>query len=64
MSDSEYSKCLRDKLLEEAEEVKDTSNSQDMLEEIADVLEVLDVLCELHNISKQDVEKRKQKNDR
>ena len=61
LSDEEYNDSLKDKLIEEAAEVKEASTNKDILEEMADVLEVLDALCHLHGISKDDLETCKQK---
>src|SRR5579872_3412947 len=42
---------LRSKLIEEANEVAQTKNKEDLMLELADVLEVVDALCHAHDIS-------------
>lgn len=61
LTDEEYNDCLKDKLEEEAAEVKNASTKKELLEEIADVLEVIDAICKFHNISSQVLEECKQK---
>lgn len=61
LSNEEYNHCLKDKLEEEATEVKNAHTKEEILEEMADVLEVLDAICKLHNISKHELEECKQK---
>ncbi len=53
--------ALQHKLIEEAQEVHDTSDRQEVIEELADVLEVIDGLCSAYEISMQDVLKEKEK---
>lgn len=53
--------ALQHKLIEEAHEVQDTSNRQEVTAELADVLEVVDGLCSAYNISMQDVLKEKER---
>jgi len=62
LSDKEYDASLRDKLLEEAQEVKEASCKENLSEEIADVLEEIDALCKFHNIDKLCIEQTKEKN--
>ncbi|MGC9525410.1 MAG: nucleoside triphosphate pyrophosphohydrolase [Limnospira sp.] len=54
LSDSEYRHALRNKLLEEAEEVRTAENSK-LREELADLLEVVEALMESHGISAEDI---------
>ena len=53
--------ALQHKLIEEAHEVHDTSDHQEVIAELADVLEVIDGLCKAYDISMQDVLKEKEK---
>ena len=62
----ELQSALKDKLLEESQEVFEASNIDDITEELADVLEVINCLCkaykikieELKNIQKEKYNKR------
>jgi predicted house-cleaning noncanonical NTP pyrophosphatase (MazG superfamily) len=54
LSESEYRLALRQKLLEEAEEVRTASDSK-LAEELADVLEVVEALMESQGISAEEV---------
>jgi diadenosine tetraphosphate (Ap4A) HIT family hydrolase/predicted house-cleaning noncanonical NTP pyrophosphatase (MazG superfamily) len=66
MNDEEFIARLKDKILEEAEEVKQASNAKEMIEELADLLEVVYALAlatgtSLDKIEQQRMEKRKAK---
>lgn len=62
MDDAEFIKCLKDKLIEEAQEVKETQSKNDFVEEMGDVLEVFYALCQSNNVTLDEVEQvRKQK---
>lgn len=50
---------LRQKLIEEAHEVVNASDREDLIEELADVMEVLDVLAKLHAIDPDSIEARR-----
>ncbi|OJU72914.1 MAG: hypothetical protein BGO07_01750 [Alphaproteobacteria bacterium 40-19] len=50
MQDAEYTKRLNDKLFEEAQEVVDAVNTEELQEELADVLEVLMAMARLRGI--------------
>lgn len=52
----EFLKQLKIKLLEEAQEVANSSSKESLFEELADVLEVMTALCELHETTLQDVQ--------
>lgn len=51
LSDEEFDRSLKEKLLEEALEVRSARDRDELLEEMADVLTVLDALMELNQIS-------------
>lgn len=51
-----YVECLKDKLIEEACEVKETKNLCEIKEKLADILEVVHALCLSHDLSFQDIE--------
>lgn len=53
----EYIKSLNAKLIEEANEIIEANNINEIIEEIADITEVITSLMKLHNISNNDVEK-------
>ena len=55
LNDTDFNKALREKLLEEADEVQQAPNRDETIKELADVLEVIDVLCSLHAISKEEL---------
>ncbi len=55
----ELRQALQRKLVEEAQEVHDTNDHQEVIDELADVLEVIDGLCKAYGISKDDVLKAK-----
>lgn len=59
LSDQEYIAELKRKLLEEAEEVANTTNYKALTEELADVLEVIDAIIKTSKITKADVEQVK-----
>jgi len=61
LTDIQYNKQLRFKLLEEAEEVRFAKSQQELLEELADVLEVIDSLCALHNLTHKEIKKVQEK---
>jgi predicted house-cleaning noncanonical NTP pyrophosphatase (MazG superfamily) len=50
LQDAEYAKRLNDKLFEEAQEVVDAVNTEELKEELADVLEVLMAMAKLKGI--------------
>lgn len=63
LSNSEYKKALKHKLIEESEEVL-TANKNDLAEEIADIYEVIDTLIKVNKLEKKEIfkiqkEKRK-----
>lgn len=63
--DKEYDTLLRAKLLEEAEEIAETTTREALLEELADLNSVRDALCTLYNISVEEllVQQRKKDNE-
>lgn len=56
MNKDEYINRLREKLVEEAQEVLEAKNTVDICEELADVLEVMIALCQVYNFSFEKVE--------
>jgi len=61
LSLEEHISALKDKLVEEAQEVVEADNLDDLAHEIADVKEVLDVLTAKVNIAKEQLEKIQRK---
>lgn len=53
--DQEFDGMLREKLLEEAQEVVSASNQKHLIEELADLYEVIDTIIELHHLSKEEI---------
>lgn len=51
MEQAEFEKRLKEKLLEEAQEVHDTDSSEELIEELADILEVIYALAQAGGIS-------------
>lgn len=61
MGDQEFISKLKDKLLEEAQEVLETSNSDELCEELADVLEVVHALAKANGLTVEQIEQRRLK---
>lgn len=57
MDDCQYIYALKQKLLEEAEEVAQASDPEDLLEELADAMEVIQSLAKTAGFSMQQLEK-------
>ncbi len=53
--DKRFKEALLSKLVEEAEELRQTKNRQDFLSEYADLMAVLDELCSLYSLSEADI---------
>jgi predicted house-cleaning noncanonical NTP pyrophosphatase (MazG superfamily) len=64
MEKDEYIKRLKDKMLEEAQEVHASDSDIAMREELADILEVVHSMCIAYNLSYEEVDNyRKQKKE-
>lgn len=59
LTDEEFAKELKNKLVEEAGEVQDTHSREDLIKELADVMEVIETLTSLHGITKEEIEKER-----
>lgn len=59
LSDEEYLQELKNKIVEEANEVCDCKNCNELAEEIADILEVVEHLLDVSNLKMEDIEKIK-----
>lgn len=55
LDDAEYLACLKDKLLEEGNEVKNAGARNEVIKVIADVLEVLDAIKGCYGITDEEV---------
>lgn len=51
LSDEEFEKALKEKLLEESQELQEAETPEDLLSELSDVYEVLETLMRLKNIT-------------
>jgi predicted house-cleaning noncanonical NTP pyrophosphatase (MazG superfamily) len=57
LSDSEFKLSLKQKLIEESEELSKSVTKDDLINEIADVIEVLNYIKSSENISDNEIEK-------
>src|SRR5437868_1740955 len=55
LNDAEFDCELRSKMIEEVHEVAVSTSRQELLLELADVYEVIDSLCQLNNITKEEI---------
>lgn len=55
MEDDEYIKRLKDKLMEETQEVLEAQHPKEMQEELADVIEVVKALGQIHGVTFEEV---------
>ncbi|MDR9404758.1 MAG: nucleoside triphosphate pyrophosphohydrolase [Halothece sp. Uz-M2-17] len=60
LSDEEYQKALRDKLIEEATEVA-TASSEEMVKELADLYEVIDTLIATTGLDEETIRLQQQR---
>jgi predicted house-cleaning noncanonical NTP pyrophosphatase (MazG superfamily) len=60
-SEEEYFNFIKQKVVEEANEILNTSTKEELIEEVADLLEVLKSLCEKNNIVEEVFTKRNYK---
>ena len=56
MEQQAYQKALLAKLIEEAHEVQEAQNKQELVEELADVFEIIRAIMREHNITQEEVE--------
>ncbi len=65
MSEAEFSQALREKLLEEAQEVA-AATPQELLSELADLQEVIDAVLAVYGIKREEVltEQQRKRNER
>ncbi len=60
LTEEQYRQALREKLIEEAHEIAQTSSPQELLIELTDVYEVLDALMAIHDISFQAIQEEQE----
>lgn len=61
MDDQEFISKLKDKLLEETQEVLEAANLEELCEELADVLEVVHTLAKANGLTLEQIEQRRLK---
>lgn len=61
LNDEAYINCLKQKLIEEANEVSEETEREKLIEELADVIEVTETLLKTLNISEKEVQEFKKK---
>jgi len=54
MGDADYKQALRDKIVEEGEEIR-KAGDEELVTEIADLYEVIDALIAVYGLSKEDI---------
>lgn len=59
LNDEEFILELKNKLVEEAIEVRDTDSKDDLIKELADIMEVIESIISVHSITKEEVEKER-----
>ena len=52
---SEHLTYLQQKVVEESSELKNAKTKENLVEEIVDVLEIIDTICEIEDISKENI---------
>ena len=57
MDDAEYKQALQDKIVEEGEEIRKSSD-EELVTEIADLYEVIDALIAVYGLSKEEILRR------
>lgn len=60
LNDGEFIAALKDKLVEEAQEVGVAANQGDLIDELADVMEVIAALAEASGVTPGEIEARRQ----
>ena len=55
VSGEDFAKELRNKIIEEADEVKQAKSREELIEEVGDVLDILDAICKQAGITSEEV---------
>ena len=58
LTNEEYDKALKKKLIEEAKELSEAKSDKEIIDELADVKELFDTIRKNHDISMKQIEKR------
>lgn len=61
LEDKQYIVSLKNKLIEEAIEVQNTTGIEEFIDEVADVMEVIDALLDIHGITIEEIRYTQQK---
>lgn len=61
LSDDDYEKQLRLKILEEAQEVNGAITKSDLCNELGDILEIIDCLCAVNSLTLEEVQSVRKK---
>ena len=59
LNEEEFILELKNKLVEEAIEVRDTDSKDDLIKELADIMEVIESIISVHSITEEEVEKER-----
>ena len=59
LSDTEFKKALKDKLIEEATELREADSKDEIIEELADIYEVLETILMQEIIDKRIIDKKR-----
>lgn len=60
LNDAEFIAALKDKLVEEAQEVGEATSQDDLIDELADVMEVIAALADASGVTAGEIEARRQ----
>ena len=61
LNEAEFKTALKNKLIEEAQEVLEASSKEDVLNELSDVMELVESIAKDNDLTMSEVEKKKQK---
>ncbi|AWD33210.1 Putative conserved hypothetical protein [Candidatus Fokinia solitaria] len=60
LEEDEYENSLKAKLMEEAQEVIDFKDKEELIEEIGDLLEVINAISSFYKISRSEIERKRE----
>ena len=61
LDEARFGIALKNKLIEEAQEVLEASSKEDVLDELSDVMELIEAIAKDNNLTMSEIEKKKQK---
>ena len=61
LDEAEFKTALKNKLIEEAQEVLEASSKEDVLNELSDIMELVEAITKDNNLTMSEVENKKQK---